>query len=163
MAADRRGGTRQKARPAHDRMIEETTEQLRPVLHRLARQLKRQAVSAGVSSLDHFLLGMIKNRPGIGVTELARMEDTTRPTMSSHIKRLRNAGWIEKGEMPTDADQRRSKLVITSEGLRALASVRKNSNEWLSLRLAELPDTDLATLRAALPILSGLLNARNAE
>lgn len=132
-------------------------DELRPVLNRLARHLRRQAVSAGSSSLDVFILGMVKNQPGIGVSQLADMEDTTRPSMSAHVKRLRNAGWIAIDDSHS-SDMRRSSLVLTEAGHEALAHVRQRSNDWLAKRLSSLTEKERAALKAALPAMTKLLS-----
>ena len=71
-------------------------EALRPSLLRLSRQLRREAQKAGMSALDATLLALIQKRPGIGGGELADFERMTRPSMSSHLKRLESAGWIRE-------------------------------------------------------------------
>lgn len=138
---------------------ESLANELRPILNRLSRHLKRQTLSAGASTLDVFILGMVKNEPGIGVTRLAEMEDTTRPTMSAHVKRLRNAGWLDVDDNHS-TDQRRSSLVLTEAGRSALDHVRARSNEWLSRRIGQLTSEERATLAAAMPTLAALMTPR---
>jgi hypothetical protein len=62
---------------------------LRPVLHRLYRQLRRETedLNRGVSPLQNLLLAAIIEHPGIGVADLARIEKLRGPTISGHIKR----------------------------------------------------------------------------
>jgi len=110
---------------------------LRPVLLRLGRRLRREADQLGLSSLDAALLQMVANHEGIGVSELADKERTSRPTMSSHVKRLETEGWLTRQEPQAD-DRRRVGLAITAAGLKALEAVRRRRNDWLADRLTRL-------------------------
>src|SRR6516225_4666440 len=103
-------------------------EGLRPALLRLSRQLRKESQRFGVSPLDAMLLGLVKHREGVGVSELADLEQMSRPTMSSHVKRLEQAGWIAR-QAPASADKRRVGLAITPAGRRALDAVRRQRND----------------------------------
>ena len=132
---------------------------LRPMLNRLARHLRREAMSAGSSTIDVFILGTVKNHPGISVSELAELEDLTRPSMSAHIKRLRVAGWLTTSESYS-SDLRRLNLMLTEAGQEALARVRKRSNVWLARRLQALSEDKREMLARATPALEDLLDQR---
>lgn len=125
---------------------------LRPALLRVSRRLRQEAKKVGVSALDALLLGQILRRPGVGVCDLADEEQISRPTMSSHVKRLEAAGWIAR---LTDAeDARRSGLTITEAGQEALEAIRRQRNDWLAARLARLsPEARQALGEAAAPLL----------
>ena len=110
---------------------------LRPVLLRLGRRLRREADQLGLSALDSALLQMVANHEGIGVSELADKERTSRPTMSSHVKRLETEGWLTR-QAPQADDRRRVGLLITASGLKALEAVRRRRNDWLADRLTRL-------------------------
>ena len=122
---------------------------LRPVLLRLGRRLRREADQLGLSSLDAALLQMVANHEGIGVSELADKERTSRPTMSSHVKRLEAEGWVQRQEPQAD-DRRRVGLAITPEGLKALDAVRRRRTDWLADRLTRLPPEQRALIAEAL-------------
>ena len=81
-------------------------ERLRHPLLKISRRLRQESQKAGVSVQDAILLGLIRKLPGIGVSELADAEQTSRPTMSGHVKRLEAAGWIRRTEDETDARRR---------------------------------------------------------
>jgi DNA-binding MarR family transcriptional regulator len=131
------------------------TDVLRPAIHRLGRRLRREAASAGMSTVDLYVLGTIKLRPGIGVSELAELEHITRPTMSSHVKRLREKGWVIVGD-DTGGDQRRSSVTITDEGLGALDKVKSRSNDWLTKKIGELAPEQIEALTAAISAIADL-------
>lgn len=138
--------TREPAQSRED--VRALAEALRPALLRLSRHLRREAQKAGVSALDAQLLGVIKKRPGIGGGELADLEQMTRPSMSSHLKRLEAAGWITRDPARVE-DRRRVGLRLTAPGESALASIRRRRNDWLAARLADLSPEDRASLTAA--------------
>jgi DNA-binding MarR family transcriptional regulator len=120
---------------------------LRPALMRLSRRLRNEAQRAGLSAQDAILLGLVKTRPGIGVSGLAEAEQTSKPTMSGHIKRLEAEGLVARG---TDAeDGRRSGLTLTRMGARKLEQIRAQRNDWLARRLARLEPAEREQLSAA--------------
>jgi DNA-binding MarR family transcriptional regulator len=128
--------------------ILDLAEQLRPALLRASRQLRREALRAGVSALDAQILGAVKKHPGIGVSALADHEQMTRPSMSTHVKRLEASGWIGR-DAAQDDDRRRIGLRLTPKGQKALDAIRRRRNDWLAARLAVLAPEARAALAAA--------------
>lgn len=135
--------------------VSNLAEDLRPVLLRLSRHLRRESDGTGLSPLDSQLIGTIKHNAGIGVSELAEIEQMTPPTMSTHVKRLEEAGFVTR-DASACGDKRRTSLTVTREGDKALDSVRKQRNDWLAARLGELSDEQLQSLASALSPLSHL-------
>jgi DNA-binding MarR family transcriptional regulator len=120
---------------------------LRPGLLRVSRRLRLEAQKAGLSQQDVFLLSHIRKHPGVGVSALADAEQTSRPTMSLHVKRLEAAGLIARTEDAEDA--RRSGLTVTPAGVRKLDAIRRQRNDWLAARLARLSPAERERLAAA--------------
>ena len=127
--------------------VEDLAEALRPALLRVSRRLRQEAQKAGLSAQDALLLGHIRKNPGVGVSALADLERTSRPTMSAHIKRLEAAGLLVRSDHADDG--RRSGLAITVAGAKTLEIIRRERNDWLATRLARLSPADRATLQAA--------------
>ena len=69
---------------------------LRPVLLRLARQLRREIHSIGVTGGQVSLLIAIKKHPGITARELAGRERISPAGMSGHLVRLEAAALIRR-------------------------------------------------------------------
>jgi DNA-binding MarR family transcriptional regulator len=132
---------------------------LRPSLLKISRQLRREAQPLGLSPLDATLVGAVSKREGVGVSELAELEQTSRPTMSAHVKRLEAAGWIKRLP-PPDEDKRRFGLAITPAGRKALDAVRRRRNDWLAGRLAALTPEARNALLAALDPLAQIAGER---
>jgi DNA-binding MarR family transcriptional regulator len=131
---------------------------LRPALLRVSRRLRQEAQKAGLSAQDALLLAHITKNPGMGVSALAEVEQTSRPTMSAHVKRLEAAGLVAR--QGDEADGRRSGLAITAAGTRKLEAIRRQRNDWLAARLARLPEAERALLaRAAGPLLDLVADA----
>jgi DNA-binding MarR family transcriptional regulator len=133
---------------------------LRPLLLRIGRQLRREANTLGLSPLDAALLQAIFKNEGIGVSELAELEQTSKPTMSSHVKRLEAGGWVRR-LAPSQADRRRVGLSITTVGRKALEAVRRRRTDWLAARLAKLSPEARADLEAALSALASIGGERS--
>jgi DNA-binding MarR family transcriptional regulator len=128
-------------------------EELRPTILRLSRHLRREAQRGGSSSLDAQLLGTLSEEPGLGVSELAEMEQMSRPAMSAHVKRLMQLGYLQREQAKGDADRRRVGLSVTRSGTSYLRTVNARREDWLTERLAELGRDDRTALdRAAKPL-----------
>src|SRR6476619_3598171 len=129
---------------------------LRPVLLRLARELRREIHVLGVTGGQVTLLVQIKRHPGITASELAERERISAPGMSGHISRLEAAKLIERTRA---ADRRRIGLSLTPEGEQVLTDVRKRRTAWLSEHLKGLTPEEREAIEAALPALEKLLEA----
>src|SRR5438876_12141649 len=114
-------------------------DQLRPVLLRLSRELRREAQSLGVTGGQVALLISIKRNPGITASELAERERMSAPGMSGHIARLENAKLIARARA---ADRRRIGLTLTPAGDEILPSVRKPRAAWLAGHLKGLSEAE---------------------
>jgi len=129
--------------------------QLRPVLLRLARELRKETESLGVTSRQVTLLWLIKASPGLSLRELAAEERISAPALSGHVDRLEKAGLIERVR---DADDRRRVgLTLTEAGMRLLRRVRARRTSWLAERLRELEPDEVAAIEAAIEPLGHLL------
>ena len=129
---------------------------LRPVLLRIARELRREIHSLGVTGGQVSLLIQIKRNPGITASALAERERISAPGMSGHIARLEAAKLIERTRA---ADRRRIGLTLTEAGDKVLTTVRKRRTAWLAEHLKGLTDEERETIEAALPALERLLEA----
>jgi DNA-binding MarR family transcriptional regulator len=140
--------------------VAELADRLRPVMLKLSRHLRREAQKVGVSALDAQLLGIIKKWPGAGVSELADLEQMSRPAMSVHIKRLEAAGWLMREADQPDGDKRRVRLALTPKGAQALNAIRRSRNDWLAARLAMLTSAERDALDVAVEPLARLVEVK---
>ena len=146
-------------------MIRETTlsslelaEELRPTLLRLARNLRRETETLGVTSHQATLLALVQARHGLSLRELASEEGISAPSLSGHVDRLEAAGLLRR--LRSSDDRRRVGLELTAEGRALLKRVRARRTSWLAERLDTLTDAEREQLERALPVLAALLEAR---
>src|SRR5919201_4607712 len=138
----------------------ELANRLRPVLLKLARELRREIHSLGVTGGQVSLLVAIKYQPGIGVRELAARERISVPAVSKFVARMEEAGLIRRE--PVGGDKRRVGLQLTENGHRVLRSVRSKRTAWLAARLRTLDADEVTAIDAAIAPLAELL-AENAS
>jgi len=129
--------------------------ELRPVLLRLARELRKETDGLGVTSRQVTLLWLIRNHPGLSLRELAAEERISAPALSGHVDRLEKAGLI--GRVRDGVDRRRVGLTLTDEGVRLLKRVRARRTSWLADRLKGLDPSDLEAIETAIQPLGRLL------
>jgi DNA-binding MarR family transcriptional regulator len=129
-------------------------DRLRPVLLRLARELRREIHSLGVTGGQVTLLTQIKKTPGVTATELADRERVSAPGMSGQLVRLEAAELIERIRA---ADRRRIGLFLTADGEKVLRSVRKKRTAWLVARLERLDPAERDRIESAIDALERLL------
>ena len=122
-------------------------EALRGPLLRASRKLRHEGQKAGLSAQDALILGYLKKNPGAGVSELADFEQISRPTMSSHVKRLEAAGWVLRADDAEDG--RRQGLTVTPGGARKHEAIQRRRNDWLAAQLLRLTPEERDHLAAA--------------
>jgi len=129
--------------------------ELRPVLLRLSRELRRETEQLGITSRQVTLLWLIHQNPGLSLRELAAEERISAPALSGYVDRLEKAGLLER--VRDESDRRRVGLTLTSEGERLLKRVRARRTTWLADRLRGLEEDELEALERAIEPLGKLL------
>ena len=129
---------------------------LRPVLLRLARELRKETEQLGVTARQATLLWLVKRSPGLSLAELAAEEGISPPAMSGHVDRLERAGFIER--LRSSDDRRRVGLRLTDDGERLMRRVRARRTTWLADRLRALEPDALDSIEAAIPALMRLVS-----
>jgi DNA-binding MarR family transcriptional regulator len=129
--------------------------ELRPVLLRLARELRKETEQLGITARQATLLWLVKRSPGLSLAELAAEEGISPPAMSGHVDRLERAGLLER--VRSSNDRRRVGLRLTDDGVKLMRSVRARRTTWLADRLGALDASELEAVAAAVPALSALL------
>jgi DNA-binding MarR family transcriptional regulator len=134
--------------------------ELRPLLLRINRRMRREALPTGATVGQIALLVTIRDRAGIGVRELAALERMSAPAMSGYVDRLETAGLVARS--PVAGDRRRVGLELTADGRKLVRSARAMRTEWLAARLRRLTDEQMAALESALAPLALLLDDEGA-
>jgi DNA-binding MarR family transcriptional regulator len=136
----------------------EVANRLRPLLLKLARELRREAHPLGVTGGQVSLLVQIYRNPAIGVRDLAALEGISPAAISGHVRRLEKAGLVSRA---LDADDRRRQgLLVSPKGADLLRTVKRRRTAWLARRLKGLSDEELEAVDRALEPLAKLLEAK---
>ena len=130
-------------------------DELRPVLLRLARELRKETEQLGVTARQATLLWLVRRRPGLSLAELAAEEGISPPALSGHVDRLERAGLLER--VRSSEDRRRVGLRLSDDGARLLRRIRARRTTWLAERLRALEPAELEALDGAIPALRRLL------
>ena len=128
---------------------------LRPVVLRLARGLRKETEQVGITARQATLLWLIRRSPGLSLAELAAEEDISPPALSGHVDRLEAAGLVER--IRSGKDRRRVGLRLTESGSQLLRRVRARRTTWLAERMGSLTPEELEAIETALPALHRLL------
>ncbi len=135
--------------------IQQVASDLRPVLLRLSRELRKETEQLGVTARQATLLWLVKRSPGLSLAELAAEEGISPPALSGHVDRLESAGLLER--VRSTEDRRRVGLRLTDEGVRLMRRIRARRTTWLAERLGALDSAELGAVEAAIPALKRLL------
>ena len=127
---------------------------LRPAVLKLARELRREIHSLGVTGGQVSLLVAIKETPHVGIRELAARERMSSAAISKFVAKLEQAGLVQR---TPEADRRRIGLELTAEGHAVLRSVKSRRTAWLAARLRHFEPAELEALDAAVEPLLKLL------
>jgi DNA-binding MarR family transcriptional regulator len=133
----------------------ELANELRPVLLRLARELRKETEQFGVTSRQVTLLWLVRQSPGLSLRELAAEEGISPPALSGYVDRLERQGLLER--VRSAEDRRRVGLAVTPAGARLLRRVRERRTAWLAERLAGLEPGELDAIATAVEPLRRLL------
>ena len=120
---------------------------------RLTRMASRE-----VNALPHAamrLLGRLDELGPTRISELAKADRCSQPTMSNLVQRQEEQGWLRRE--PDPPDSRASLISLTEAGYAELERGRQEAGAALAARFRELPATDLATLEAAVAVMRKLL------
>jgi DNA-binding MarR family transcriptional regulator len=133
----------------------ELAEELRPLVLRIGRHLRRETEDLGITSHQATLLWLVRTRPGLSLRELAQEEGISAPSLSAHVDRLEALALIRR--VRSSDDRRRVGLELTPEGSATLRRVRARRTTWLADRISRLSDEDRERLERAVPVLWAVL------
>ena len=131
--------------------------QLRLVFNTVKGHFREVEKKTGVAGAQVWALSVVRDRPGIGVSELAAALDIHQSTASNLLKPLIEAGMIS-AERAED-DRRALVLRVTARGLAVLKKAPGPETGVLPAALSKLDLGTLARLEEDLQGLIGLLHA----
>jgi DNA-binding MarR family transcriptional regulator len=132
----------------------ELAARLRLVVGRLHRRIRIDGRES-IPPLQLSALATVEQHGPLRLSELARREAVTAPTMSRVLAALDEQGLVIRTPDPHDA--RGVQIVLSEEGAARLAEVRSHRTALVARRLARLDDEQRAKLVEALPALEALL------
>lgn len=127
---------------------------LRLAVGRLSRRIRIDG-GESVPPLQLSALVTVEECGPLRLSELARREAVTAPTMSRVLSALDEQGLVVRAADPQDA--RGVLITLSAEGARRLDEVRTRRTALVARRLTRLTDAQRAALAAALPALEALL------
>jgi DNA-binding MarR family transcriptional regulator len=128
-------------------------EQLRPVLTRLVRKLRRFSPADGLlSQTERSVMVLLEQQGAMLAAELAVVERITPQSMGQVINKLDGLGFIEKQKSPDD--KRKIFISLSEKGKEMIARVRNERTEWLGRAIAATctPQEQEALLQALVPL-----------
>jgi DNA-binding MarR family transcriptional regulator len=114
--------------------------------------------SRDVSALPHAAMRLMGRLDELGptrISELAKADRCSQPTMSNLVQRQEENGWVRRE--PDPADSRASLISLTPAGRAELDRARHEAGEAIAARLRHLPQSDLETLQAAVTVMHRIL------
>jgi MarR family transcriptional regulator, lower aerobic nicotinate degradation pathway regulator len=90
------------------------------------------------------------------MSDLARHQAVSLPTMSRSVDMLVRRGWVERGA--GRSDRRQSMVRLTPRGRRVLADIQQRAERHVAATLAPLAASERLQLVAALRMLTGVLS-----
>jgi DNA-binding MarR family transcriptional regulator len=126
---------------------------LRLAVGRLARKV-RLSETSGLTPSQLSALVTIDQIGRARLCDVAIAEGVSAPTATRIVDALEKTGLVARAD---DSEDRRAiRVAVTPSGKTALRRIRSNRTAFLQKRLERLDERDLATLRAALPVLAAL-------
>ena len=120
---------------------------LRLGIMRLARRLRGESTSTGITPSQLAVLGsLIRNGPATP-SEIAEHERISGPAVTRIITSLTDLGYVAREPHPED--RRRAVISLTDQARQWIEADRERRNDWLRGRLVELGDDERETLLAA--------------
>jgi DNA-binding MarR family transcriptional regulator len=132
----------------------ELAARLRLVVGRLHRRIRIDGRES-IPPLQLSALVTVEQHGPLRLSELARREAVTAPTMSRVLASLDEQGLVIRTPDPNDA--RGVRIVLSEDGAARLAEVRSHRTALVARRLVRLAEEDRERIVAALPALEALL------
>ncbi|GAA4984660.1 MarR family transcriptional regulator [Pseudonocardia tropica] len=135
---------------------DEVASRLRLAVGRLNRRIRIDG-SESLPPLQLSTLVTVEQHGPLRLSELARREGVTAPTMSRVLSALDDQGMVRRAADPGDA--RGVLISISADGLDRLREVRSQRTALVARRLDRLDAAQRAALEAALPAIEALIVA----
>ncbi|WP_305094052.1 MarR family winged helix-turn-helix transcriptional regulator [Prescottella sp. R16] len=122
---------------------------------RLTRHLRGRRSEAKVSLTQLSALASLSAEGSMSPGALAAREKVQPPSMTRVIASLADLGLVDRAPHPTDG--RQIVVSLSDAGRDLMVSETQAREAWMTEKLSHLTDADLATLRDAVTIITGLV------
>ncbi len=136
-------------------------QQFRQLFRVSQRHFQRIEARCGVSGAQLWALAELDRRPGLTVSEVARVLSVHLSTSSNLLDKLENHGLVRRERR--SKDQRIVRVYITASGKRLLGKAPRPAEGVIPGALARMPRAALRRLHADLATLLELASARSAR
>jgi DNA-binding MarR family transcriptional regulator len=136
--------------------IRPLAEELRLLVARLVRQMRRNAADQGLTITLRATLATIEREGPMTPSELAAYEGISAPSVTRIVKRLIDEGVIKR--RPDPQDGRGYLISLTPKGAAVLRALRNRGSTFLEDRLRNLTPQQLELVPLALEVLEALLD-----
>lgn len=130
-----------------DRLVEDFY-LINPLFKRTLFHKKRFLKQTRMPPSNYRVLGILKKRGTIPISEIGKKIYISRSNMTSLIDKLVEEGLAER--LPDKTDRRVINITITPKGTELVGDWRKHQNEEIRRKLAVLSEEDLETLYQSL-------------
>jgi DNA-binding MarR family transcriptional regulator len=127
---------------------------LRIPVMRLSRRLRAEGANNGLSLSQLAALSTLDRHGPMTPGALADHERVQPPSITRILATLEDRGLVAR--RPHATDRRQQVIDLTDEGMALVAENRRRRDAWLSRQLQQISPEELATLRAAIPVLERL-------
>jgi DNA-binding MarR family transcriptional regulator len=145
-----------------DTTLTDSAARLRLGIVRTARRLRQEAAAeaTGLTPTSTAALATIERHGPLTPSELAKLEQVRRPTVTRTLGCLEREGLIDR--TPDPADGRSALIGVNAAGRERLRRLRGRKNAYLARRMREMPAADIEALERAAEILEGMLESEDA-
>jgi DNA-binding MarR family transcriptional regulator len=128
--------------------------ELRIAVMRLARRLRAQRAETDLTLSQLSALSAVERHGPLTLGVLAAHEKVQPPSMTRMAGKLADRGLLTR--VPHQTDGRQVVVTVTESGRELLREDRRRREAWLAQQLRDLAPDEVATLRAAVPVLEKL-------
>lgn len=132
-------------------------EHLRVVIQRLARRIRAERASEGISDTQLGVLWRLQTDGASTPGELAAAERVSAPSMNRTLNALEASGFVMRE--PSDDDARKVRVTLTASGEHMIVETRRLRRQWFHDQLATLTSDERAVLDSARPLLERLADS----
>jgi DNA-binding MarR family transcriptional regulator len=138
-----------------DKQEPDLLEELRPRLLRISQALRRETKLLPITRAQSAVMSAILIGKPMRLSDLARAEAVTLPTMNQVINRMLLSGWVVKLSPPGTAN---NLIDITDEGRKIAAQAADMRNDALLRRIKRLTPEECQSLAHFFPIIDKMFS-----